>query len=88
MEPLIKKIGLNPAKVGEKMQLSNVFYEVDSWQLKKESMQEFNNLAEPAFQQHKSNCGRNRAVTLILRALMNTILHYLKNAPFRSSAIL
>jgi outer membrane protein OmpA-like peptidoglycan-associated protein len=43
-EPYIKKIILNPAKVGEKMQLANVFYEVDSWQLKKESMSELDNL--------------------------------------------
>jgi outer membrane protein OmpA-like peptidoglycan-associated protein len=44
-EPYIKRIDLNPLKIGEKMQLSNVFYEVDSWQLKKESMSELNNLA-------------------------------------------
>jgi len=43
-EPFIKRIILNPVKVGEKMQLSNVFYEVDSWQLKKESISELNNL--------------------------------------------
>jgi flagellar motor protein MotB len=43
-EPFIKKIVLSPAKVGAKMQLSNVFYEVDSWQLKKESMTELDNL--------------------------------------------
>ena len=43
-EPYIKRIVLNPAKVGEKMQLSNVFYEVDSWQIKQESMTELNNL--------------------------------------------
>ena len=43
-EPLIKRIILNPAKVGEKMQLSNVFFEIDSWQLKKESMNELDNL--------------------------------------------
>jgi outer membrane protein OmpA-like peptidoglycan-associated protein len=43
-EPYIKKIILNPTKVGEKMQLSNVFYEIDSWQLKKESITELNNL--------------------------------------------
>src|SRR5450759_1099387 len=43
-EPFIKKIVLNPAKVGEKMQLSNVFYEIDSWQLKKESLTELDNL--------------------------------------------
>jgi flagellar motor protein MotB len=43
-EPYIKRIVLNPAKVGEKMQLANVFYEVDSWQLKQESMTELNNL--------------------------------------------
>jgi hypothetical protein len=45
VEPLIKKIILNPTKVGEKMQLSNVFYETDSWQLMKESISELNNLA-------------------------------------------
>ena len=44
-EPYIKKINLSPVKIGEKMQLSNVFYEIDSWQLKKESMSELNNLA-------------------------------------------
>ena len=43
-EPYVKRIVLNPAKVGEKMQLANVFYEVDSWQLKQESMTELNNL--------------------------------------------
>ena len=43
-EPYIKKIILNPIKVGEKMQLSNVFYEIDSWQLKEESLSELNNL--------------------------------------------
>jgi len=37
-EPFIKKIVLSPAKVGEKMQLANVFYEVASWQLKQESI--------------------------------------------------
>lgn len=46
MEPLIKKISLSPAKVGERMLLSNVFYEVDSWKLKKESVQELDNLAD------------------------------------------
>lgn len=44
-EPFIKKISLNPIRVGETMQLTNVFYEIDSWQLKKESMSELNNLA-------------------------------------------
>jgi len=43
-EPYIKRIVLNPTKVGERMQLSNVFYEIDSWELKKESMSELNNL--------------------------------------------
>jgi len=45
VEPYIKRISLNPLKVGEKMQLTNVFYEIDSWQLKKESTSELNNLA-------------------------------------------
>jgi hypothetical protein len=43
-EPYIKKIILNPAKVGEKMLLANVFYEVDSWDIKKESLSELDNL--------------------------------------------
>jgi len=42
--PFIKKIVLSPLKAGEKMQLANVFYEVDSWQLKKESLSELDNL--------------------------------------------
>jgi hypothetical protein len=46
MEPFIKKIKLSPARVGEKMLLSNVFYEVDSWELKNESVEELNNLAD------------------------------------------
>ncbi|MBN2862903.1 MAG: PD40 domain-containing protein [Bacteroidales bacterium] len=46
MEPLIKRINLNPVKVGEKMLLSNVFYTVDSWQLKRESVAELDNLVE------------------------------------------
>ncbi len=46
MEPLIKRISLSPVKVGEKMLLANVFYEIDSWELKKESMSELNNLAD------------------------------------------
>lgn len=44
-KPFIKKISLNPIKVGEKMLLTNIFYEIDSWQLKKESLSELNNLA-------------------------------------------
>jgi hypothetical protein len=46
LEPFIKKIILNPTKVGEKMLLANVFYEIDSWELKDESMTELNHLAE------------------------------------------
>lgn len=46
IKPLIKRIFLNPAKVGEKMLLANVFYEIDSWELKKESVEELNNLAD------------------------------------------
>jgi outer membrane protein OmpA-like peptidoglycan-associated protein/tetratricopeptide (TPR) repeat protein len=42
--PFIKKIVLSPLKAGEKMQLANVFYEVDSWLLKKESLSELDNL--------------------------------------------
>lgn len=46
VEPLTKRIYLSPLNIGEKMQLSNVFYEVDSWELKKESVAELNNLAD------------------------------------------
>ncbi|HUX57284.1 MAG TPA: OmpA family protein [Bacteroidales bacterium] len=46
IEPFVKRISLNPIKIGEKMQLSNVFYEIDSWQLKKESVSELNNLVD------------------------------------------
>jgi tetratricopeptide (TPR) repeat protein len=44
-EPFIKRIGLSPIKIGGKLLLTNVFYEVDSWELKKESASELNNLA-------------------------------------------
>jgi len=46
MAPYLKKITLSQLKVGEKMLLANVFYEVDSWQLKKESMAELNKLCD------------------------------------------
>ncbi|HPF03967.1 MAG TPA: OmpA family protein [Bacteroidales bacterium] len=46
LEPMVKRISLRPLKAGEKMLLSNVFYEVDSWELRKESMEELNNLAD------------------------------------------
>jgi tetratricopeptide (TPR) repeat protein len=46
VQPFIKRINLDPIKIGEKMLLSNVFYEFDSWKLKNESMAELNNLAE------------------------------------------
>jgi flagellar motor protein MotB len=46
MKPFIKKVALSTARVGEKMILSNVFYEVDSWELKPESVEELNNLAD------------------------------------------
>ncbi len=44
-EPYIKRIVLNPLRVGAMMQLANVFYEIDSWKLKKESISELDNLA-------------------------------------------
>jgi outer membrane protein OmpA-like peptidoglycan-associated protein len=45
-EPFIKRIYLSPVKVGEKITLTNVFYEIDSWELKKESKLELNTLAD------------------------------------------
>ncbi len=46
VEPFVKKISLNHIKVGETMLLTNVFYEIDSWELKKESVSELNTLAD------------------------------------------
>jgi flagellar motor protein MotB len=46
VKPLIKKISLSPAKVGEKMLLSNVFYAIDSWELEPESVAELDNLTD------------------------------------------
>jgi hypothetical protein len=46
IEPFVKKISLNPIKVGETMLLANVFYEIDAWELKKESQAELNTLVE------------------------------------------
>ncbi|MBK8884839.1 MAG: OmpA family protein [Bacteroidales bacterium] len=46
IQPYVKKISLSPLKVGETMLLTNVFYEIDSWELKKESMSELNTLAD------------------------------------------
>ena len=43
-EPFIKNILLSPVKIGEKIQLANVFYDVDRWELKSESASELNNL--------------------------------------------
>jgi flagellar motor protein MotB len=43
-EPFNKRILLKPVKVGETLQLSNVFYEFDSWELKKESVSELDKL--------------------------------------------
>jgi hypothetical protein len=45
MKPYLKNIVLSRLRVGEKMLLTNVFYEVDSWQLKLESMAELNKLS-------------------------------------------
>lgn len=43
-KPYDKRILLNPVRIGETMQLSNVFYEIDSWALKKESISELDRL--------------------------------------------
>jgi len=45
-EPFIKKINLHPIGMGEKLMLTNVFYETDSWELKSESISELNNLVK------------------------------------------
>ena len=43
-EPYIKTIVLSPVRIGEKIQLANVFYDTDMWDLEKESLAELNNL--------------------------------------------
>jgi hypothetical protein len=43
-EPFNKRILLKPIKVGETLQLANVFYGFDSWELKKESIAELDRL--------------------------------------------
>jgi outer membrane protein OmpA-like peptidoglycan-associated protein len=45
VKPYIMSVKLSPIRLGEKMLLSNIFFEVDSWQLKKESVSELNKLA-------------------------------------------
>ena len=45
-KPFIKRINLSQIKVGEKIQLTNVFYEVDSWGLKDASISELDNLVK------------------------------------------
>jgi len=46
VEPLTMMIRLSRIRVGESMLLSNVFFEIDSWQLKKESVMELDKLAD------------------------------------------
>ncbi len=43
-EPFIKNILLNPVRVGESIMLTNVFFEIDSWELKSESLTELEKL--------------------------------------------
>jgi len=45
-EPFRKRIGLSPLKKGETMNLYNIFFETDSWELKGESMIELTRLYE------------------------------------------
>jgi flagellar motor protein MotB len=48
-EPLIKRIDLSPVRVGEKLILSNVFFEFDSWKIMKESNSELNKVSKLLF---------------------------------------
>ncbi len=45
-KPMAKQIALSRIKVGERLLLANVFYEIDSWALKDESLRELNTLYE------------------------------------------
>jgi outer membrane protein OmpA-like peptidoglycan-associated protein len=51
--PYIKRVLLNPIKVGEVMQLSNIFFGFDSVELKRESVSELNKLSK-LLQENKS----------------------------------
>jgi len=75
-EPYIKRINLSPMKVGESMQLTNVFYEVDSWELKKESLMELDNLVR--LLSVNKNIIIEIEVILTRQVPGNTILPYLK----------
>ncbi len=46
LKPYLMPIKLSPLKVGERMLLANVFFETDSWELKKESRIELNKLMD------------------------------------------
>lgn len=46
LKPYPMQIKLSPLKIGEKMLLANVFFETDSWELKKESLSELNRLID------------------------------------------
>jgi tetratricopeptide (TPR) repeat protein len=46
LKPYLMHVNLSPLKVGEKMVLTNVFYETDSWELKKESLSELDKLLD------------------------------------------
>lgn len=44
LEPYVKRVILYPVKTGESLALSNVFFEIDSWELKPESRTELRKL--------------------------------------------
>jgi outer membrane protein OmpA-like peptidoglycan-associated protein len=46
LKPFVMSVNLSPLKIGEKMVLANVFYETDSWELKKESLAELDKLLD------------------------------------------
>lgn len=46
LKPFNQLISLSPLKIGESMLLANIFFEVDKWTLKKESINELNNLLD------------------------------------------
>ena len=46
MKPYVMSINLSQLKIGEKMVLANIFYETDSWELKKESLAELDKLLD------------------------------------------
>ena len=88
VEPYIKKISLRPIRVGEKMLLTNVFYEVDSWELRDESKSELNNLLNLLYENkdliieiggHTDSTGSEEYNMILSDKRARSVVSYLEN---------